>query len=114
MNKYFESRGIDNKAIAIAVLFCIRTYHRNPNMNPPIRQKLKHNRPLRRKHIRVLFLRLSLALRSRQSRTIVNRLPRRRGTRRIHESSWVRWRTELVRLAQGAVLVIAGFAGLAF
>lgn len=36
-------------------------YHRNPDMNPPTRQKPKHDRPLRREHVRVL-LRLPLSL----------------------------------------------------
>ena len=30
-------------------------YHSNPNMNPPTRQKLKHHRTLRRKHLRILL-----------------------------------------------------------
>lgn len=36
--------------------------HSNPDMNPPTRQKLKHNRALGRKHIRILPCLLLLLL----------------------------------------------------
>lgn len=37
-------------------------YHSNPDMNPPTRQKLKHNRALGREHIRILSCLLLLLL----------------------------------------------------
>lgn len=50
-------------------------YHRNPNMNPPTRQKPMHNRPLRREHIRILFRFFLLLLLLRESRArIVHRV----------------------------------------
>lgn len=78
-------------------------------MNPPIRQKLIHHRPLGRKHIRILLLLLRLALRGRQARPIVHRLVERARPRRVHEAGWVRRWTEFVRLREDATLVRVGF-----
>lgn len=75
-------------------------------MNPPTRQELIHHRPLGREHVRVLLLRLRLALCGRQTRSIVDRLAGRRRARRVHDASRVGRRSELVWLGQGAVLVI--------
>lgn len=86
------------------------SYHSNPNMNPPTRQKLKHHRPLWREHIGVLLAILRLALLRRQTRSIVDGLAGGRGARRVDETLRVRGRAELVRLAQGSVPVF--FLGL--
>lgn len=44
-----------------------KTNHSNPDMNPPTRQKLVHDRPLGRKHIRVPSVLLLLLLFLRES-----------------------------------------------
>lgn len=78
-------------------------------MNPPIRQKLIHHRPLGREHIRILLLLLRLALRGRQSRSIVHRLAEWTCPRRVDEAGWVRRRAEFVWLCEDAALVRVGF-----
>lgn len=50
-------------------------YHRNPDMNPPTRQELMHDRPLRREHVRILLRLLLLLFLLRESRArIVHRV----------------------------------------
>lgn len=91
------------------------SHHRNPNVNPPIRQELVHDGPLRRKHVRVLpvlllFLFLLAELRPRvvdgaavDNLSIAGLDDPARG---------VRWRTELVGLGQHAGFAVIGGASL--
>jgi hypothetical protein len=80
----------------------VPSHHSNPNMNPPRSQKLKHHRPLRRKHIRILLLILFRTLLRTQRPPIVHRLSRRRRPRRINQTLRVRRGPELVWLGENA------------
>lgn len=90
-------------------------HHRNPNVNPPIRQELVHDGPLRREHVRVLpvlllFLFLLAELRSRVvDGTAVDNLPI---AGLDDPARGVRWRTELVGLGQHAGFAVIGSASL--
>lgn len=69
-------------------------------MNPPIRQKLIHNRALRREHIRILLAVLLLPLFLRELGTVVHRLSTDDSSiARLHDPArGVRWRPEFVGL----------------
>lgn len=81
--------------------------HRNPNVDPLARQELKHHRPLRREHSRVLRLALLHALSLRRARAILEWLAWRCFLRRWScETLGVRRRTESIGLCEDAWLRI--------
>lgn len=80
------------------------THHRNPDMDPPTRQKLKHNSSLWREHTRVLLLILLLALFGCQTRAIVDRLSGWRAGGWGNNALRVGWRPELVWLFEDTAL----------
>lgn len=98
-----------NASVGIEVWIVSRgTHHRNPDMDPPTRQELMHDRPLRREHIGVLLAVLRIALLGRQARAMDDGLPGGRGAGRVHDALGVGGRAELVWLAEGSVLAILG------
>lgn len=86
------------------------THHRYPYMYPPTRQKPMHNRPLRRKHMRILLRAFLLLLLLRQLRPgIIHRsIPSTHdpAITSLHDSArWMRRRPELVWFFQDAGVI---------
>lgn len=89
----------------VVVVVVVVVYHRYPNVNPPIGQKLKHHGPLRRKHVRILPGALLLHLARARRRAGI--IARRRAVGVHHASCGMGRRAKLVWFLEHGAFALA-------